>query len=148
MVHPRPLFHLFLSFPTNITNFTTNKCEKCPSSRQSLDLNPQPLEHESFPITTRPGLPPLIPYFLMQIFAPKMPNHKFDLLQVSSCGYLQTPKFPDNISGRDRFRGDSFHSSQWNRESELTGKRVAVIGSGASAVQIAPAIVDKVNRGC
>ena len=51
-------FRLFSSFQTNIIAiFTTNKCEKFPSSKQCWDSNPQPLEHESPPITTRPGLP-------------------------------------------------------------------------------------------
>ena len=48
-------FVLYLSFQTNITIITTNKCEKCPSSIQCWDSNPRLLEHES-PITTRPGL--------------------------------------------------------------------------------------------
>ena len=47
MDHPRPLFHLFSSFQTNITTFTTNKCQKCPSSLWCWDSNPQPSEHES-----------------------------------------------------------------------------------------------------
>ena len=54
---PRQLFHLFLSFQRHIiTIFTTNKCEKCPSSIWCRDSNSRPLEHESPPITTRPGL--------------------------------------------------------------------------------------------
>ena len=53
-----PLFVYFLSFQTNNTIFTANQCEKCPSSIQRRDSNPQPFEHETSPITTRPGLPP------------------------------------------------------------------------------------------
>ena len=64
MDHPRPLFNLFSSFQTNITIFTSYICEKCPSSIQCLDSNPQPSEHESPPITTRPGLPS----FQLQLF--------------------------------------------------------------------------------
>ena len=57
MGHPRPLFHLFSSFQTNITNFTTNKyVKKWPSSIWCWDSNSRPLEHLSPPITTRPGL--------------------------------------------------------------------------------------------
>ena len=55
------LFFIFLqSLQKNNTIFTTNHCEKmsCPSSIQCRDSNPWPLEHESAPITTRPGLPP------------------------------------------------------------------------------------------
>ena len=57
MGQPRPLFNLFLCFQTHITNFKTNRYViKCPSSIRCRDLNSQPLEHESCPITTRPGL--------------------------------------------------------------------------------------------
>ena len=53
-------FSFILSFQTHITNFTTNKYVKtCPSSIWYWDLNSQPLEHESPPITTRQGLPGL-----------------------------------------------------------------------------------------
>ena len=51
---PRPLFHLFSSFQTHITNFTTNMNVNI----RWWDSNSWPLEHESPPITTRPGLPP------------------------------------------------------------------------------------------
>ena len=59
MGHARPLFRLFLSFQTNNIIITANKCEICPSSIRRWDLNPQPLEHESPPLTIRPGLPPI-----------------------------------------------------------------------------------------
>ena len=49
-------FCLFSSFQTNITIFTANMYEKCPSNIRCWDWNPQPSEHESPPITTRPGL--------------------------------------------------------------------------------------------
>ena len=58
MGQPRHLFNLFLSFQTNNTNLTTNKCEKCPSSIWRRDSNSQPSDYESPPWTTRPGLPP------------------------------------------------------------------------------------------
>ena len=60
MGQPRPLFRLFSSFQTNITIFTTNKCEKCPSSIRRQDLNSQPSDYESPPLTTRLGLPYLL----------------------------------------------------------------------------------------
>ena len=56
MGQPQPRFHLFLSFQTHIKIFTTNKCEKM----SILDSNSRPLEHESPPITTKPGLPPRV----------------------------------------------------------------------------------------
>ena len=58
---PAYFFIYFRSFLTNNTIFTTNQCEKmskCTSSIWHRDLNPQPFEHESSPITTRRGLPP------------------------------------------------------------------------------------------
>ncbi len=62
----------------------------------------------------------------------------FDLL-VCAVGQLNRPSFP-NIEGRDAFDGPSFHSAQWDHEVNLTGQRVAVIGTGASAAQFVPEI--------
>ncbi|HEV7419222.1 MAG TPA: NAD(P)/FAD-dependent oxidoreductase [Mycobacterium sp.] len=62
---------------------------------------------------------------------------------VSGAGGLHIPLIPD-IEGIDEFRGDTFHSAQWDHDVDLTGKRVAVIGTGASAIQIVPAIVEDV----
>ncbi|MCO5248063.1 MAG: NAD(P)/FAD-dependent oxidoreductase [Chitinophagales bacterium] len=62
---------------------------------------------------------------------------------VSGTGGLSKPAFPA-IKGREKFKGDSFHSAQWNHTVSLKGKRVAIIGSGASAIQIVPSIVDEV----
>jgi 4-hydroxyacetophenone monooxygenase len=58
---------------------------------------------------------------------------------VSAVGQLNRPSFPD-IPGRDTFTGAAFHSAQWDHETDLSGKRVAVIGTGASAVQFIPEI--------
>jgi 4-hydroxyacetophenone monooxygenase len=52
---------------------------------------------------------------------------------------------PD-IEGIDRFEGPSFHSARWDPTVELAGRRVAVIGTGASAVQLIPAIADEVGE--
>jgi len=64
---------------------------------------------------------------------------------ISAVGLLNRPKFPQ-IDGFDSFGGPSFHSSAWPDDLDVTGKRVAVIGSGASAMQIVPAIADKVDE--
>jgi 4-hydroxyacetophenone monooxygenase len=64
---------------------------------------------------------------------------------VSAVGMLNRPKLP-RVSGLGRFRGPSFHSSEWPADLTLAGKRVAVIGSGASAMQIVPAIADQVEE--
>ena len=57
---------------------------------------------------------------------------------IAAAGPLSTPSLPD-IPGLDTFPGDVFHSARWNHEANLAGKRVAVIGTGASAIQIVPA---------
>jgi len=60
---------------------------------------------------------------------------------VNATGQLNRPKYPD-ISGRDSFAGPSFHSARWDHDVDLTGKRVAVIGTGASAAQLIPIVAD------
>jgi 4-hydroxyacetophenone monooxygenase len=62
---------------------------------------------------------------------------------ISAVGALNRPKMPD-ITGIDEFDGPSFHSARWDRSVDLSGKRVALIGAGASGFQIAPAIADDV----
>jgi cyclohexanone monooxygenase len=66
-------------------------------------------------------------------------------LLVSAAGALSAPKLPD-LAGLARFEGAVFHSAEWNHQEDLTGKRVAVIGTGASAIQIVPAIAGRVAR--
>jgi cation diffusion facilitator CzcD-associated flavoprotein CzcO len=56
---------------------------------------------------------------------------------IPGCGPLNEPKLPD-IDGIETFQGEIFHSSRWNHDADLTGKRIAVIGTGASAIQIVP----------
>jgi cation diffusion facilitator CzcD-associated flavoprotein CzcO len=62
---------------------------------------------------------------------------------VSAVGALCEPQLPD-IAGLSTFSGEIFHSSRWDHRADLTGKRVAVIGTGASAIQLVPAIADRV----
>lgn len=62
---------------------------------------------------------------------------------INASGPLSNPVVP-NFPGRDRFEGESFHTNNWNWDYDYKGKRVAVIGSGASAAQVIPAIVDDV----
>lgn len=64
---------------------------------------------------------------------------------VVATGQLHQPRFP-SIEGREEFAGHSFHSSLWDHEYEVRGKRVAVIGTGASAVQFVPEIADQVKE--
>lgn len=62
---------------------------------------------------------------------------------VAAAGPWDTPKVPD-IPGLADFPGEVFHSARWNHDYDLVGKRVAVIGSGASAVQFVPVIQERV----
>jgi 4-hydroxyacetophenone monooxygenase len=58
---------------------------------------------------------------------------------ISAVGQLNRPSYPD-IPGRESFAGPSFHSARWDPSVSLDGKRVVVIGTGASAVQFIPEI--------
>lgn len=64
---------------------------------------------------------------------------------ISAVGQLNRPQYPD-IPGRDSFEGPAFHSARWDHSVDLTGKRVAVIGTGASAAQFVPVIAQKVGH--
>jgi cation diffusion facilitator CzcD-associated flavoprotein CzcO len=64
---------------------------------------------------------------------------------VNATGPLSDPKLPD-VPGIDSFPGKIFHSARWDHDYDLTGKRVAMVGTGASAIQIVPAIQPKVGR--
>jgi cation diffusion facilitator CzcD-associated flavoprotein CzcO len=64
---------------------------------------------------------------------------------IAAQGPLSDPSLPD-IPGIDRFEGKSFHSAQWDHDHELEGERVAVIGTGASAIQFVPEIQPKVGK--
>lgn len=64
---------------------------------------------------------------------------------VSGVGQLNRPAFP-KIDGLDSFKGAAFHSARWDHAVDLTGKNVAVIGNGASAIQFVPEIAPKVGK--
>lgn len=64
---------------------------------------------------------------------------------VSATGQLNRPLLPD-IEGRDSFAGPAFHSARWDSSVDLRGKRVAVIGTGASAMQLIPEIAPLVSH--
>jgi 4-hydroxyacetophenone monooxygenase len=64
---------------------------------------------------------------------------------ISAVGQLNRPHLP-TVPGQERFAGPSFHSAEWDHSVDLTGKRVAMIGAGASGFQIAPAIADQVAQ--
>ena len=64
---------------------------------------------------------------------------------VSGVGQLNRPAYP-NIPGLDDFKGIKFHSARWDHTQDLAGKRIAVIGNGASAIQFVPEIAPKVKQ--
>ena len=64
---------------------------------------------------------------------------------ISAVGSLNIPRLPD-IPGMDVFAGPSFHSARWPDGLDLTGKRFALVGAGASGFQIAPTIADQVEQ--
>ena len=64
---------------------------------------------------------------------------------ISAVGGLHHPSIPD-FKGRDDFQGEVFHTAQWREDIDLTGKRIGVIGSAASAAQVIPAIADKAGH--
>ncbi|MFA1538233.1 flavin-containing monooxygenase [Actinomadura monticuli] len=69
---------------------------------------------------------------------------EYDLL-VAACGQLSNPAVPA-LPGQDRFTGTAFHSARWRHDHDLEGKRVAVVGNGASAIQFVPLIAPTVER--
>lgn len=65
-------------------------------------------------------------------------THQADVL-ITACGQLSVAKMP-SIPGLETFDGPAFHTAEWRHDVELAGRRVAVVGSGCSAIQTVPAI--------
>lgn len=66
-------------------------------------------------------------------------------LFIVGTGQLSRPAYP-KLPGMENFQGRSFHSANWDHDCALEGKRVAVVGTGASAIQFVPAIADRVSQ--
>ena len=64
---------------------------------------------------------------------------------VMAAGALSAPQLP-RLEGLERFRGKTFHSARWDHDYDLKGRRVAVVGTGASAIQFVPEIQPRVER--
>jgi cation diffusion facilitator CzcD-associated flavoprotein CzcO len=64
---------------------------------------------------------------------------------VAAVGALAEPRIPE-IPGLDDFAGTFFHSAQWDHDHDLDGRRVAVVGTGASSIQIVPSIQPRVDQ--
>ena len=71
-------------------------------------------------------------------------THTADVL-VAATGQLNRPAYP-RIPGIETYEGEIFHSARWNHDYDLAGKKVAVIGTGASAIQFVPQIAPKVAQ--
>ncbi|KAF5316160.1 hypothetical protein D9619_006293 [Psilocybe cf. subviscida] len=71
-------------------------------------------------------------------------NDTCDIL-VNGTGVLNAWKWPD-IPGLDKFKGKLLHTARWDRSIDLDGKHVGMIGNGSSAIQVLPAIYDKVSK--
>ena len=63
---------------------------------------------------------------------------------IAATGVLHHPAQP-NIDGLDAFAGTTFHSARWNHDVPLAGKRIGVVGTGSSAIQIVTELVDRVG---
>jgi cation diffusion facilitator CzcD-associated flavoprotein CzcO len=70
--------------------------------------------------------------------------HEADVL-ATACGQLSVPKVPP-LAGLEDFEGPAFHSAKWRHDVDLAGKRVALIGTGCSAIQVGPAIQSEVAQ--
>jgi cation diffusion facilitator CzcD-associated flavoprotein CzcO len=64
---------------------------------------------------------------------------------ISAVGLLNQPRYPD-WPGLDSFAGPAFHTARWEAEHDLTGRTVAVVGTGSTAAQIVPEIADDAGR--
>lgn len=71
-------------------------------------------------------------------------REEFDFL-IAACGILHRPRYP-SIEGIDSFRGDMFHSARWDGSVPLQGRRVGVIGTGSTGVQIVTALAGRCDR--
>ena len=65
-------------------------------------------------------------------------EHEADVL-LTACGQLSVPSIPP-LAGLESFAGPAFHTAQWRHDVPLEGRRVAVVGTGCSAIQVVPAI--------
>ena len=71
-------------------------------------------------------------------------SHEADVL-LTACGQLSVPKVPP-IPGLEGFDGPAFHTAEWRHDVDLAGRRVAVLGTGCSAIQVVPAIQPEVAQ--
>jgi len=80
----------------------------------------------------------------LRLRGPNGEREEFHHVVMSGVGHLNRPNIPD-LPGKNEFGGRAFHSAEWPADIDVTGKRVAVVGTGASGFQIVPSLVDKVK---
>ncbi len=78
------------------------------------------------------------------VFTEDGEQHEFDVV-ISAVGLLSVPRYPD-WPGLASFSGVCFHTSRWEPEHDLTGKAVAVVGTGSTSAQVVPAIAARVAK--
>ena len=112
------LFSFIFVFSNTKYNFTTNKCEKFPSSIRCRDSNSRPLEHESPPITTRPGLKPNNNSIVKKQVLPMIKvKHKCHWTMIKKWK-LKTNKRGTNLSKQQRIETNG----QWLWHSWQSGR--------------------------
>ncbi|MFN8082374.1 MAG: NAD(P)/FAD-dependent oxidoreductase [Kineosporiaceae bacterium] len=138
-----------------------------PSALYSLSCAPNPHWTTTFPlqaeiqqyvldVVARFGLTPMIRYRTEMLGARWDDDHQRWVVSTSTgqltctvlvvaIGFLSEPSVPD-LPGLDTFSGTAFHTARWNHDVELSGRRVAVVGSGASAIQVIPEIAPRAGR--
>ncbi|HZN17510.1 MAG TPA: NAD(P)/FAD-dependent oxidoreductase [Micromonosporaceae bacterium] len=138
-----------------------------PSNLYSLSFAPNPAWSTTFPI--QPEIREYIERVVTQFDLHKFTRYHTELLDarwdasstqwrvvtsagelsanvlILAMGFLSEPFVPA-LDGLDSFRGPTFHSARWDHDIDLTGKRVAVVGTGASAVQLIPEIAPRVGH--
>ena len=72
------------------------------------------------------------------------PQGRFDAV-ITAVGILHHPALPE-IEGLEDFAGTAFHTARWDHSVPLEGKRIGVIGTGSTAIQVVPAIVDRAQK--
>jgi cation diffusion facilitator CzcD-associated flavoprotein CzcO len=79
----------------------------------------------------------------------QLDTHEGDVITarfvINAAGALSQPKYPE-LEGVEDFEGITMHSSRWDHDVDLAGKRVGIIGTGASAVQVIPTIAPEVDK--
>lgn len=64
---------------------------------------------------------------------------------IAATGVLHKPVYPE-IEGLETFAGPCFHTARWDHSASLEGRRIGIVGTGSTAIQVVPAVIDKVSR--